>query len=88
VTIPKASAGYYAADLARLESPIVFLDFQQTARTPALADWLSSPRLSRDIDEFFHVTRVAERWLSQHVPWTGLYDAVLFVRRTTAARGL
>jgi hypothetical protein len=26
--------------------------------------------------------------LEQHAPWTGLYDAVWFVRRTTAARGL
>jgi hypothetical protein len=34
------------------------------------------------------VTRFSERWHSRFEPWPKLYDAILFVRSTTPARGL
>ena len=86
--LPSASDDYYAADLGRLQSPIVFLDIRRAKLVPLLAQWLDSPRRSHDIDELFYVTRVAERWHSSLEPWAALYDGVMFVRQTTAARGL
>jgi erythromycin esterase-like protein len=87
-TVGPASDDYYAADLARLGPPIVWLDFRRADGFPTVGTWLRSPRRSRDIDEFFYVTRYSERWHSRLEPWRSLYDAVIFVRRTTAARGL
>ena len=86
--VAAADAGYYAFTLARLSSPIVYLDFRSAAKAPLVAEWLAAPRRSRHIDELFYVRRVSERWYSRSDPWLELYDGVLFVRRTTAARGL
>ena len=86
--VPAAGPSYYASTLARLASPILYLDFGSAARAPVVAEWLATPRRSRDIDELFYVTRLSERWYSRVDPWPELYDGVLFVRRTTAARGL
>lgn len=86
--LPSASDDYYAADLGRLHSPIVFLDIRRAKRVPLLAQWLDSPRRSHDVDELFYVTRFSERWHSRLEPWSALYDGVMFVRETTAVRGL
>lgn len=86
--VPAAGPSYYASTLARLSSPIVYLDFGSAARVPVVAEWLAVPCRSRDIDELFYVTWLSERWYSRLGPWPELYDGVLFVRRTTAARGL
>jgi erythromycin esterase-like protein len=86
-TVGKASDDYYAADLARLDPTIVWLDFRRANAYPPVAAWLNTPRRSRDIDELFYVTQFSERWHSRREPWPGLYDAVIFVRQTTAARG-
>ena len=86
--LPPASADYYAADLARLAAPMVFLDFARASRVPLLAAWPDAPRRSHDIDERFYVTRFVERWHTENNPWSTLYDGVAFVRETTAARAL
>jgi erythromycin esterase-like protein len=86
--VPAAGPSYYGSTLARLSSPIVYLDFGSAARAPVVAEWLAAPRRSRDIDELFYLTRLSERWYSRADPWPELYNGVLFVRRTTAARGL
>ena len=67
---------------------MMFLDFDRAAQAPFLAAWLDTPRRSHDIDELFYVTRFVERWHTQDVPWSTLYDGVIFVRKTTAARAL
>ena len=54
--LPPASADYYAADLARLAAPMVFLDFARASRVPVLAAWLDAPRRSHDIDERFSMS--------------------------------
>lgn len=86
--LPPAGHRYYAATLASLPAPILFLDFRQAARNPVLAAWLSEPRLSRDIDELFYMSQFSERWHSRLAAWATLYDGILFVRSTTAAHGL
>ena len=86
--LPRASEDYYAAELARLEAPMVFLDFGRAARAAPLAAWLDAPRRSHAVNELFYVTRFVERWHTQNDPWSALYDAVVFVRETTAARPL
>ncbi len=86
--VPAAGPSYYASTLARLPSPIVYLDFGSTARSPVVAEWLATSRRSRDIDEMFYVRRLSERWYSRIDPWRKLYDGILFVRSTNAARGL
>jgi erythromycin esterase-like protein len=86
--VPAAGPGYYASTLARLSSPIVCLDFDSAARAPVVAEWLATPHYSRDIDEMFYVCRFSGRWYSRVDPWPALYDGVLFVRSTNAARGL
>jgi erythromycin esterase-like protein len=86
--VAAAGPSYYASTLARLPSPIVYVDFGAAARAPVVAEWLAAPRRSRHIDELFYVTRLSERWYSRVDPWPELYDGVLFVRRATAARGL
>jgi erythromycin esterase-like protein len=87
-SVPPAGDDYYAHALARLESPIAFVDFATALRQPALAEWLTAPRRSRDIAETFFVSQFAERWHSQLESWPRLYDGILFVRSTTPARGL
>jgi erythromycin esterase-like protein len=83
-----AGAGYFAAPLAAMDAPMVFLDFTRALESRVLAAWLGEPRRSHDIDELFYVTQVAERLHTRTDPWAALFDGVLFVRRTTAARGL
>lgn len=87
-SVPAAGQSYYAFTLAKLPSPIVFLDFASARRAPLVSAWLAAPHRSRDIDEFFYGRRLSERWYSRVDPWPQLYDGVLFVRSTSAARGL
>jgi len=85
--VTPASPRYYAYALARLPQPVTFLDFTAAQRDPVVAAWLMAPHLSHQMDELYNVRRLREAWITRGESWPSLYDAIVFVRHTTAASG-
>lgn len=83
-----AGPAYYAHTLARLSHPVVFLDLSRAEALPPVRQWLGSHRLTRSIDEMFRLYRVSRRLTTWDERWPGIFDAVIFFRTTSPARGL
>jgi erythromycin esterase-like protein len=86
--VTPASPRYYAYALARLPQPVAFLDFATAQHDPMVAAWLRAPHLSHQMDELYNVRRLREAWITRDEAWPSLYDAIVFVRHTTATRPL
>ncbi len=83
-----ASSHYYAYTLARLNAPILFLDFRRLCRDELLCRWLREPHLSHNMDELYYVSRFKESWHTLDVSWLELYDGLVFVENTTGSQNL
>jgi erythromycin esterase len=85
---PSASPEYYAYALARLEEPILFLDFKTMARVTELHSWLAHAWSSHDFQELHAIFRLNPDWHTQRTSWLELYDGVIFIEESTPAVGL
>jgi erythromycin esterase-like protein len=87
-SVTAASPAYYANALARLGTPILFLDFQTMARRAELREWLAKPQSSHHFQELHAVYRLNPNWHTLRTSWLDLYDGVIFIRESTPAVGL
>lgn len=85
---PPASAEFYASDLAKLPSPVLFLDFGTMHNDETALSWLNAPRSSHEFQELHLVYRHVPSWHTLSIPWPELYDGVMFIRTSTPARVL
>jgi len=81
-----AGNGYYAAALARVGAPILFLDFRSMAENPALAAWLDEPRLTHDLQEAHGFLRLNPAWVRAARSWPSLFDGVIYLAESTPAQ--
>ncbi len=81
--VSPAPVDYYAADLARLTTPRLFLDLATLQRDPELAAWLAQPLKTHSLDEMYYLFGVYEPWQSEQTPWPALFDGVIFIRTMT-----
>jgi erythromycin esterase len=76
---------HYAYPLAQVsDSPVRFMDLATVAQADEeLAAWLTTPQLSRNFAELYHVARVlpAQSHLKAELPV--LFDALLYVEQST-----
>jgi len=79
------SGDYYATYLAESPHPNFFIDFETADRFPAIHAFLRRRLRSHDFDELYWLKRLRLSSRSIDEPWSGLYDAVVFIRDTTAA---
>jgi erythromycin esterase len=82
--IGPAPQGSLDALLASADLRIAALDFRALPKSGAVADWFSAPQGTRDISAIYfdNSSRLAQR----RVP--SIYDGLLFVEKTTAAKPL
>lgn len=85
---PPASPAYYAWHLAKLASPVVFLDFATMQNDEVAGGWLNAPRLSHNFQELHLVFRLVPAWHTLSIRWPALYDGAIFIRTSTPARVL
>ena len=83
-----APSAYYAHALARLDAPILFLDFRTLERVPELRAWLREPRRSHELQELHSVFRLNPAWHTLRTRWPELYDGIIFVEESTPAVAL
>jgi hypothetical protein len=79
---------YYAHALARLPSPIVFLDVARLRGDPVTRRWIELDQSSHHFQELHVVFRLVPSWHTDRTSWTRRYDGLVFVRDTTPAVGL
>ncbi len=83
-TVPPAPIGSLDATLAATGIPLFALDLRQSPKTGPVAAWLHTPHLTRSIGALYSEDSAQQYWSNQEV--TSCFDALLFVRITTAAR--
>jgi erythromycin esterase-like protein len=83
-----ASTAYYAHALARLEQPVLFLDFQTMSRDPILREWLEKDQSSHELQELHAIFRLVPDWHTLHISWLRMYDGLIFIEKSTPAVGL
>lgn len=86
--VTAASPAYYAHTLAKLDRPILYLDFKTLAQDAQLQQWLAQPQSSRDLQELHAVYRLNPNWYSEHTSWLQLYDGLIYIEESTPAHSL
>lgn len=85
-TVGPAPDGSLDSTLASAGLPIMALDLRTPAKDPATAEWLRAPHQTRSIGSAFSNDQTANYLLDSSAP--EMFDALLFVEKTTAARKL
>src|SRR5262249_56263153 len=83
-TVPPAAEGYIDAALAATGLPLLALDLANIPPDGPVAKWLAAKPLQRSIGAVFHGDHTN---YSEVANPRDKYDVLLFVERTTAARG-
>jgi erythromycin esterase-like protein len=84
-TVPAAPEGTLDATLAAAGIPVMALDLRRIPKDGPVADWWKQPHQTRSIGAVFSDAQAAGYLSNQTVQ--NNYDALLFVEKTTAARG-
>jgi erythromycin esterase-like protein len=84
-TVPPAPAGSLDATIAATGIPLLALDMRNLPKEGAVADWWQQPHLTRSIGAVYSDAQSATYLMNQRVQ--NAYDVLLFVEKTTAARG-
>jgi erythromycin esterase-like protein len=87
-SVGPASPAYYAHGLAKLDDPILFLDFKTMSQNPELRTWLETDQSSHSIAELHAVFRLNPAWHTEYQGWLKLYDGLIFVEQSTPAHDL
>jgi erythromycin esterase-like protein len=85
-TVPPAPAGSLDATLAASGIPLFALDLRAAPRTGPVADWLHAAHSTRSIGALYPEDSPFAFLANQVAPEA--FDALLFVEKTTAARGI
>jgi erythromycin esterase-like protein len=85
-TVGPAPDGSLDATLAAAGLPVMALDLRQGPKPPAVADWLTAAHQTRSIGAVYSDEQAANYFFSASAP--DLFDALLFVEKTSAARGI
>ncbi|NLT68586.1 MAG: erythromycin esterase family protein [Acidobacteria bacterium] len=85
-SIGPASPEFYAHALARLDAPLLYLDFKALSRSPALRSWLETPQSSHEFQELHAIYRLNPEWYTLHDSWAQLYDGLVFIEESTPAQ--
>lgn len=83
-----ASPDYYAYGLAKLDEPILYLDFGTMSQDAELQAWLAKPQSSHDLQELHAIYRLNPGWYTLHTSWLQLYDGVIYIEESTPALGM
>lgn len=86
--VQPAPATYYAYGLAKVNQPILYLDFQSMSRDPELQIWLAANQRSHDFQELHALYRLYPAWHTLTISWLDLYDGLIFIEKSTPAIGL
>lgn len=76
---------FYAHALARLNQPLLYLDFQTLSQTRVLLSWLEAPQSSHEFQEMHAVYRLNPDWYTLRTSWLNLYDGMIFIDQSTPA---
>jgi len=85
--VDPAPPHYYAHALARLRSPLLFLDITRLGEDPVTRRWIEADQSSHHFQELHVVFRLFPSWHTERTSWTRLFDGVVFVRDTSPAKG-
>jgi erythromycin esterase len=85
-TVGPAMDGSFDRGLAAAGLPLLALDLRVAARTEPAASWLAKALRMRSIGALFSAALEQSSYYSRVIPKD--FDVILFVARTTAARGL
>lgn len=86
--VSAASPDYYAYALAKLDEPILLLDFERMSQDAELRGWLAKPQSSHDLQELHAIFRLNPAWYTLRTSWLQLYDGIIYIEESTPARGL
>ena len=84
-TVSPAPAGSLDATLAATEIPLLALDLRAIPKAGPLAEWWQAAHITRSIGAVYSETQAGNYLVQSHAPLD--YDVLLFVEKTTAARG-
>jgi erythromycin esterase-like protein len=87
-SVEPAPATYYVYALAKINQPILYLDFKTMSANPELQAWLAAAQSSHDFQELHAVYRLYPAWHTLYTSWLELYDGVIFIEESTPAIGL
>ncbi len=87
-SVGPASSDYYAYSLAKLNLPLLYLDFQTLSQAPALRGWLETPQSSHEFQELHAIFRLNPDWVTLHTSWTQLYDGLIYIEESTPAKSI
>jgi erythromycin esterase len=85
-TVPQVPAGSLDAALTAAGIPLFALDLRTVPATGPVADWFRSSHATRSIGSMYPENSPYALMADQVAPET--FDALLFVEKTTAARGI
>jgi erythromycin esterase-like protein len=84
-TVPSAPEGSLDAALGAAGIPVLALDLRRIPKEGPVAEWWKQRHTTRSIGAVYSESSAGNFWANQILPET--YDALLFVEKTTAARG-
>jgi len=87
-SIGPSAPDFYAHALARLDAPMLYLDFRALSRSPALRTWLETPQSSHEFQELHAIYRLNPEWHTLHDSWAQLYDGIIFFEESTPAESV
>ena len=85
-SIGPANTDFYAYALAKLDQPLLYLDFQTLSQIPVLRSWLETPQSSHEFQELHAIYRLNPDWYTLHVSWSQLYDGVIYIDTSSPAQ--
>jgi erythromycin esterase-like protein len=83
-----ATPAYYAYALAKVNQPVLYLDFETMVRDPELQAWLAADQSSHHFQELHAVFRLHPAWHTLYTSWLDLYDGLIFIEESTPAANL
>lgn len=84
-TVPPAPPGSLDAIFAAARIPLFALDLRDAPKSGPVATWLSAPHKTRSIGAVYSEAAAAQYLYEMNAPQS--FDVMLFVEKTTAARG-
>jgi erythromycin esterase-like protein len=83
-----ATPAYYAYALAKVNQPVLYLDFETMVRDTELQAWLAADQSSHHFQELHAIFRLNPAWHTLYTSWLDLYDGVIFIEESTPAANL
>ena len=84
-TVGPATVGSLDSTLAETDLPLFAVDLRRAPKSGPVADWLGAKQRMRQVGAVF--SDETARFFEQPIPVATSYDVILFVEKTSAARG-